>query len=520
FALDAILDAPVQLHDGSWSQTGKYSDFAAAGGELPVGSPWAIDDFLAIASYNAFILEPLEIESLLEPLAAADQPAPFAGDDDPDSDDDVNSDANQVEEADAGVIDAWTGSTVTFSAPVATDTPSVLIDPATLEGWRDEGLLDIAPGSGKERVVLLDVAFSDAYDEGHIPGAQFWNIGGQAVQRAEGPADAVNMVLPPEDIGLPEDTKYIKGMNTRLQEQGIDEDTTIVLTSSDSRTFFPSRAYFLFRYYGWPKDQIKVLDGYNAAWTATDRLLVTDEPDVTTSDLTVQDIGNHRPDLRVSLPELMDAIRDDRGTPVDFRGDNTATGSTAGVVDAANLHVVFEGRPKGGMFFPYTQFNIDNAGGDLRYKSAPEIKAALNEAGISNSEGPIYSYCRTGYIASTGFFVLDGILGWDVMTYDGSWSQWGKLSDDPDVGGELVAPEDSVWAVDNSTYMEVINYNVDNTVDVAPLNPDEDLLGTDPGDPSVNQVEEEDSSYQEEATGGDEDGGGAPTPVDSPSIGC
>jgi 3-mercaptopyruvate sulfurtransferase SseA len=389
---------------------------------------------------------------------------------------------------------------------VDTLTPTVLLEKETLQSWIDAGLVNAPLGS--ERVVILDVDHADApnYSNGHIPGAQFWDCTQHVEKRLEGPAPAVNMVVTADR------------MNTLIQEHGIDENTTIVITSSlGGATYFPSRAYFLFRYYGWPKERLKVLNGYNGAFTADE--LTTDVPAVTPSTLTVQAVGDLQHDFRVSLPELMDAVRDGRGMAVDMRGDKTSTGSTAGVYgDVTGDYVVFEGRPVGGGYFDWTQFNVDFASGDYRFKSAADLRAALMSSGIDGSE-MIYSYCRTGYIASTGFFVLDGILGWPVMTYDGSWSQWGKMSDDADKGGEL--PTGSPWALDNATYMEILNYNVENTLKVEPLNPDPALLGTSPGDSEVNQVESEDTSYQAEPSASD--GGGAsgpPTPVDSPAIGC
>ena len=50
-------------------------------------------------------------------------------------------------------------------------------------------------------------------------------------------------------------------------------------------------------------------------------------------------------------------------------------------------------------------------------KTIAEITTDLEALGVDGSE-VIYSCCRTGYIASTGYFVLDAILGWDVMLYD------------------------------------------------------------------------------------------------------
>ncbi len=64
-------------------------------------------------------------------------------------------------------------------------------------------------------------------------------------------------------------------------------------------------------------------------------------------------------------------------------------------------------------------------------------------------------------IASSAFFVLDGILNWPVVNYDGSWSQWGQLSGSAANGGQLRT--DSPWRTDTAARSELIVYNYDIT---------------------------------------------------------
>lgn len=64
-------------------------------------------------------------------------------------------------------------------------------------------------------------------------------------------------------------------------------------------------------------------------------------------------------------------------------------------------------------------------------------------------------------IASSAFFVLDGILNWPVVNYDGSWSQWGQLSGSAANGGQLRT--DSPWRTDTAARSELIVYNYDTT---------------------------------------------------------
>jgi 3-mercaptopyruvate sulfurtransferase SseA len=517
FALGSILDTPVQLFDGSWSQLGKYSDFAAGGGQLAAGSSWAIDKHLAFTEgyrynvdYLTTVTTPVAIETLkLDSGAIAAQPSPFTGNVPTDASDVVPS---QIEAADAAYV--GTGTPIVFPAPAATATAGVLIDVPTLQGWVDAGLVN-AP-LGQERVVILDATDELSFfrDKKHIPGAHLWDITQHTETRVEGPAPAVNMVV----TGA--------RMDQLIQAAGIDQHTTVVITSSQGDTFYPSRAYLLFRYYGFPKERLKVLNGYNGAWTGSGNTLTGVATAAAPSTLSVSAIANHRPDLRASSAELMDAIRDGRGTPVDFRGVKTAAKSTAGVfADVAGDFVVFEGQLNGGLGYVWKNFNINYDGvditgdgvadpKDLTFKSAAEIQAALNAIGLDGSQS-IYSYCRTGYIASAGFFVLDALLDWPVMVYDGSWSQLGKYSSDSTKKGEL--PSGSTWAVDNATYMSVITYNADAAPTtrmqvIEPLNADSSALLLKPADAAANQIENADAEYQVQASGNE-------APVGPPTAG-
>jgi len=60
-------------------------------------------------------------------------------------------------------------------------------------------------------------------------------------------------------------------------------------------------------------------------------------------------------------------------------------------------------------------------------------------------------------IASSAFFVLDAILDWPVVDYDGSWSQWGQLSGSAANGGSLRS--DSIWRTDTAARSGLIVYN-------------------------------------------------------------
>lgn len=128
-------------------------------------------------------------------------------------------------------------------------------------------------------------------------------------------------------------------------------------------------------------------------------------------------------------------------------------------------------------------------------------------------------------IASSAFFVLDGILGWPVANYDASWSQWGQMSASSGNGGQL-SPT-SPWITDTLSENVKYNFASSKTVELLTLdgNTCSGTMSTDgtktyststgstctPSAPnsfatSGNQIEEDDAKYM--SSGGGTGGGG------------
>jgi 3-mercaptopyruvate sulfurtransferase SseA len=160
-----------------------------------------------------------------------------------------------------GGSDSYSEPEATKSVPVVGQTQSVLIDAATLNGWIDQGLAN--NDEGWEKIVILNGNVA----AGRIPGSQIWT-GASGIVRYEGPVRSDNMVLDGPT------------MDSLLQKHGIDERTTVVFANGSGA----ARNYFMFRYWGFPKERLKVLDGGVAAWTAAGYALTTVEPVITPSD--------------------------------------------------------------------------------------------------------------------------------------------------------------------------------------------------------------------------------------------
>jgi 3-mercaptopyruvate sulfurtransferase SseA len=334
-----------------------------------------------------------------------------------------------------------------FQKPSTTQTGSALISADTLKLWNDAGKVN---GLGYDRVVILDVTTAATYSNGHIPGALFLDPNDLSQSRTEG-------------VGI-SGTEVLEGsrMDALVQKYGIDGTTTIVFTGSSIMN--ASRAYYSFRYWGFPKNRLKLLNGLNAAWTSG--LTTTQPPAVAQSSYSVKNNRALRNDLRVSLSEMIDYA--DGKIPValavDVRSAPTAgsfagiPGSTPGLYStfsgttAVTDHTVFEGRIRGAQALAYTTLY----NGSNMFLPVDQLIGSFTAIGLDSTR-TAYVYCRLGNLASIGFFVLDGILGWPAAVYDGSWSQWGQLSGNAGMKGQL--NPGSPWRTDLPGRSEVITYN-------------------------------------------------------------
>ncbi|MHB8881611.1 MAG: selenite/tellurite reduction operon rhodanese-like protein ExtH [Thermodesulfovibrionales bacterium] len=378
-----------------------------------------------------------------------------------------------------------------YDAPVTIQTSSALISPETLKEWIDSGRVN---GTGFDRVIVMDVNSQSNYAAGHIPGAQFVDSADIYQTRNEGVAADVNMVL---------DGSH---MDSLLHKYGIDRNTTIVFTSGNSdpkgtpgASLSATRAYWTFRYWGFPRERLKVVDGINPAWAAQFGLTTAAAPTIVPSTFSVKNNGILKSDLRLSLSEMItiaDAgspngvIIDGRGAGGSFGGN---PGSTAGVFAPSGDFVAFEGKIKGAQALSFTSL-YDSANGN-RFFPRDQLIAKFAAVGLDSSK-TAYVHCRTGVIASSLFFVLDGVLGWPVANYDASWSQWGQMAGDP-TNGKQIDPN-SPWRTDIPSRTEGIVYNILSGKTIEKLCLDGSAATCAPPasfDTDGNKIEEEDVQY-------------------------
>jgi 3-mercaptopyruvate sulfurtransferase SseA len=362
---------------------------------------------------------------------------------------------------------------------VTTLTPNALIDAATLAGWIDEGRLNSTDPDSRDKVVILTVATAANYAISHIPGAQLLN---SSTELSMTRFDALATV----------GTELLDGpsMDALVQRCGIDEHTTIVFSVSTGQNLLnASRAYFTFRYWGFPKERLKYLQGGDAGWTAAAYTLtgVDDAaaPVVARSDFSVREFYKGNFDnfgVRTSLGEMISTV------------DKVNTG-TLSVADGAGTIEILDTR--GGINVETGVYvnnaKIDNyadyfvSGATSTFKPTEDLVARLSGLGVTAEKSMIYTYCASGVRASAVFFVLDGILGWPVTIYDGSTGQW--------MGYTTANGVNAAWRVDVTTPGTLLARTYGTPAGSLTVDAVSNALYTSIADTRANQILNEDQAY-------------------------
>ena len=239
------------------------------------------------------------------------------------------------------------------------------------------------------------------YDLGHIRGAQKidWH----------------------DDLNDPVVRDYIndQGFERLLRRFGIDQTTTVVLYG-DRNNWWATYAFWVFRLFGFPESQLRLLDGGRAAWEAEGRPLVTALKTFSSSRYR----GPRRDDkgLRAFSDDVQEHAA--RGRPlIDVRSPDEFSGRKLHLPEYPQEGVLRGGHVPGARNVPWARA----ANADGSFKDAESLRAIYEgEAGLDPRDNVI-TYCRIGERSSHTWFVLTYLLGYTrVRNYDGSWTEWGN----------------------------------------------------------------------------------------------
>ena len=209
--------------------------------------------------------------------------------------------------------------------------------------------------------------------------------------------------------------------STLLQKAGINDNTTLILYG-DFNNWFAAFAFWVFEYYG--MKNTKIMNGGRKKWLEEDRPISKDIPSFP--------MGNFKPTgpnpaLRAFLSQVRESLELDKTKRIDVRSPQEFSGEITAPAEYPTEHAQRGGHIPGAVNIPWAKAVND----DGTFKSADELTKLYQTVGIT-PEKEIITYCRIGERSSHTWFVLKHLLGYpDVKNYDGSWTEWGNMIDNP-----------------------------------------------------------------------------------------
>ncbi|TKX60378.1 sulfurtransferase [Halorubrum sp. SS7] len=255
----------------------------------------------------------------------------------------------------------------------------------------------------RDSVALLDVRDESAFDAARIPGAHRFST---------------SAMLESHSAETPDGFEADPGAVARtLSRAGIARDDDVVVYGAASG-LWETYAIYTLNAVG-HRGSVSLLDGGFSVWEAAGEETTSAapsasetayEPAIDTGVVATREFVAER----VSEDDAAVPILDMRSTAEywgqDRRGDLDRFGHITG---ATNLHFVQ---------------SIDGEAGRLRSRADLET-LWLDDAGLSDDGEPAITYCQTGVRGSVGWFVLDQLGRVDTRNYEGSWADWGTLSE-------------------------------------------------------------------------------------------
>ncbi len=215
------------------------------------------------------------------------------------------------------------------------------------------------------------------------------------------------------DNGLPHMLPSDKVFSDKVGALGINNEKRVVVYDVYGMQS-AARTWWMFRFFG--HENVSVLDGGLPKWI-NEGNKISSRP-VTPSPTTF--VCNRQPRLVKSLNDIKEIVKGEKGQIIDARSLGRFNGT-----EPEPRPSMRSGHMPGAISLPFTKFLDPES---KTYISNEKINHLIKELNIDLNQ-PITTTCGSGVTAcalALGLFLIGKT---DVAVYDGSWSEWGALSD-------------------------------------------------------------------------------------------
>lgn len=235
------------------------------------------------------------------------------------------------------------------------------------------------------------------YSEGHVPGAVFFD------------QDAIA----DHSTGLPHTIPSPEAFAEAVGKLGVSDTDTIVVYDGPG-LFTAPRVWWLFKVMG--AERVYVMDGGLDGWKKEGRPLETDLPEPAPARFTPRFAAE-----RVTFLEGMRGIVAEGTVQI---ADARSPGRFAGTDPEPRAGL------RGGHMPGARNIPVGTLSENGQLKDLSSLRRVFSDAGIDLSR-PVVTTCGSGVTAAAITFALHALGHEDNSLFDGSWSEWGGLSDTP-----------------------------------------------------------------------------------------
>ena len=171
---------------------------------------------------------------------------------------------------------------------------------------------------------------------------------------------------------------------------------------------------------------MRILNGGRKKWLAEDKPVTKEIPSYPKGNFKLEQQSEPDKNIRTFL----NYVRNTLGTPtlIDVRSPKEFTGEITAPPEYPTEHAQRGGHIPNAINIPWGQAVND---ADGTFKSVEELRKLYESKGITPDK-EVITYCRIGERSSHTWFVLSYLLGYpNVKNYDGSWTEWGNMIDNP-----------------------------------------------------------------------------------------